>query len=100
MMLRLARPELLRTTIRHPYPVAQRSLQHRSLVILIATVVTAAVSASALIALAGFEAVLEIFAWSGAFVAFILLVTGWAKAGAVTAGFVVTAIIVGRLIGT
>lgn len=80
--------------------MAKQSLQHRSVVILIAAVITAAISASLLVALAGFEAVLEIFAWSGAFVAFIFFATGWPKAGGITTGLVVLAIVIGRLIGS
>lgn len=38
-------------------------------------------------------------AWSGAFVAFILLGTGWIKPALITAGFVLVAIAATQLIG-
>jgi len=77
----------------------ERTLRSRSAVILVAAVVTAAVSASAIFVLGGLNAVLDVVAWSGAFVAFIFFGTGWVKAGGITVGVVVLAIALAQLIG-
>jgi hypothetical protein len=66
---------------------------------------TTAVIIAALVALAlldhgpWLDAVLTVVGWGGAFIAFLLLATGWMRAGAVVVAVAITAIGLSLLIG-
>ncbi len=79
--------------------VPRRRPSRASLITVFALWVTILATATAFLGAEAARAMSTVAAWSGAFVAFILLGTGWIKPALITAGFVLVAIAATQLIG-